>query len=129
VEALLAPYKRYAEIKAEIAFAEAAISFAYGNFASGAKFLAAGVAWTAVAGLIGAAGSLIGGSGTSAASSVGAGSSSNANNNNGPRIFYQDSKPAQVQIIVRPEPGTIVEHVVNDYRNNGRVRQVFGGNS
>ena len=56
---LLAPYKRYAEIKAEIAFAEAAISFAYGNFASGAKFLAAGVAWTAVAGLIGAAGLLI----------------------------------------------------------------------
>jgi hypothetical protein len=127
VEALLAPYKKYAEIKAEIAFAEAAISFAYGNFASGAKFLAAGVAWTAVAGLIGAAGSLIGGSGASAASSVGANSSSSANNNNGPRIFNQDTKPAQVQIIVRPEPGTIVEHVVDNYRNNGEVRRIFGG--
>lgn len=127
VDALLAPYKRYAEIKAEIAFAEAAISFAYGNFASGAKFLAAGVAWTAVAGLIGAAGSLIGGSGASAASSVGANSASSANNN-GPRIFNQDTKPAQIQIIVRPEPGTIVETVHNDFKNNGPMRQLFGGN-
>lgn len=89
-----------------------------------AHFKAAAL-YGAVAVAAGVAGRAIAPSGESGGSSSGSGSNSN---NNGPRIYNQDSKPGQVQIIVRPEPGVIVEHVVNNVKNNGELRQLFGGN-
>lgn len=88
------------------------------NFQAAAKY---GI----VAGVAALAGRAIAPSGEAGGSSSGSGSNSN---NNGPRIYNQDSKPGQVQIIVRPEPGVIVEHVVNNVKNNGELRQLFGGN-
>lgn len=124
VDAMLEPYKKYCEIKAAIQFAEAAGDFAYGNIAGGLKHLAVGVLWSGLAGLIGAAGGLIGGSAGGGAAAA-TGNNANANNqNNGPRVINQSTTVGQNQLIIRVEPGIIVDHVVADYKNNGQLRQL-----
>ena len=107
-------------IKAEIAFAEAAISFAYTwqLCVRGQDFSLPVSPGPLLLVLIGAAGSLIGGSGASAASSVGANSASSANNN-GPRIFNQILSQLRFQIIVRPERESSL--------NSSQQRQNNGG--
>lgn len=44
-----------------------------------------------------------------------------------PRIINQNTQPAIVVIRVKAEPGVIVEHLVNDYKNNGQLRQLIQG--
>lgn len=125
VTAMLEPYKKYAQIKASLHFAEAAGHFVYGNFALGAKHTAIGVLWSGLAGLIGSAGALIGGGGGNATASAAGGSSSAQPANAGPRVINQDTKPQTVQIILRVEEGIIAQKVVNDYKNNGVTRQMI----
>lgn len=79
----------------------------------GAAAVAAGVAGRAIAPSSG------GGAGAAGAGGGSAGSGG------GGRTIYEQGNRQPVQIIVRAEPGIIVNHVMRDYRNNGASRSII----
>ncbi len=85
----------------------------------------AGVAGRAVAGNLfqAGAGTAGGGGGTGTG-----GGGQNGTDQRQPTIINQERNVIRVEVVARSEPGTIIRTVVQDYKNNGQIRETIGGN-
>lgn len=129
----LKPLKDFLLKKARAEFALAIADAAMGNFAGAAKHTLAGVALSAAAGLIDVGGAAIAGGGGGAvggAISAGGGGATGTGQTTSAREINQNTpRPEPVVIVLRAQyqPGIIVERVIEDFKNNGRTRDLLGG--
>lgn len=131
--AVIAQIASQAAVKAIYELAEGFAALArmfFGDPKAGAEaaahFQSAAIYGT-VAGVAAVAGRAIAPAGGSTGTSGGGGGTSSSGQNAGPRIINQDTKPTPYVIVLRVDPSITVDHVANDFRNNGVIRQLVKG--